>query len=179
MGGMQPGPRPRTRRKKAPITYVDAAARVTPEETPAISSAAYTAPDSNNSETFFENMPQPSISDSSGVMIEDAPQPTVIESTGMAIEDFTPALEPAGERTNFFFPPLPPREGTLEHRATTRDHQPRARRQRQNQHTGQTGKAVLAALLAMLRALGRGLRQFGRGSAKEYRRYLRPGVHKV
>jgi hypothetical protein len=175
---MQPGPRPRTRRKKAPITIVDAAAPVTPEEAPAMSSAARSAPavpGNDSSELFFEDTPQPTIIDSNGVMIEDDDQSIVVEGTGVALEDFMPAPEPSGERTDFFFPPLPPREGTLAHETT----QPRARRQRQSRQTGQTGKAVLAALLATLRALGRGLRQLGRGSAKEYRRYLRPGIHKV
>jgi hypothetical protein len=181
-GPMQPGPRPRTRRKKAPITIVDAAAPVTPEEAASFSSAAQTAPasiGSDSSELFFEDTPQPAIIDSNGVIIEDDTQPTIIESTGVALEDFMPAPEPPGERTDFFFPPLPPREGTQEHQATTRSYQPRAPRQRQKQQNGQTGKAVLAALLAVLRALGRGLRQLGQGSAKEYRRYLRPGIGKV
>lgn len=169
---MQPGPRPRTRRKKAPITIVDATA---PGE-------AQTAPasiGSDSSELFFEDTPQPTVIDSTGAVIEDEPQPTIIESTGVVLEDFMPAPEPAGERTDFFFPPLPPREGTPQHETTRRGAQPRARRRRQKQQTGQTGKAVLAVLLAMLRALGRGLRQLGQGSAKEYRRYLRPVLHKV
>ena len=178
---MQPGPRPRTRRKKAPITIVDADAPVTPGEASPFSSVqpgpALTGSDS--SELFFEDMPQPTIIDSDGVMIEDDAQPTVIESTGVVLEDFMPAPEPSGERTDFFFPPLPPREGTLEHKATTRGHPPRARKQRQKQQTGQTAKDVLVALLVMLRALGRSLRALGQGSAKEYRRYLRPGLRKV
>ena len=178
---MQPGPRPRTRRKKAPITYVDAAAPVTPGDESPFSNAqpGPASMGSDSSELFFEDTSQPTVIDSTGVVIEEEPQPAIIESTGTALEDFMPAPEPPGERTDFFFPPLPPRAGTLEHQATTRSHQPRARSQRQKQQTGQAGKAVLAALLAMLRALGRGLRRLGQGSAKGYRRYLRPGIHKV
>lgn len=171
---MQPGPRPRTRRKKAPITIVDA---VTPETSgeapsPPIRQSEPASISSESSELHGEDAPQPTIIDSTGVVIEDAPQPIVIDSIGIALEDFTPAPEPPGERTDFYFPPLPPRDRLVEHEATGRASQSRARRERQKQHTGHAGKAVLTALLAVLRALGQ-------GSAKAYRRYLRPGVRKL
>ena len=164
---MQPGPRPRTRRKKAPITIVDAAAPVTPGEEPSFST--------------IEPDPASIGIDSSEIVFEDTPQPTIIDSTGVVIDDVMPPPEPgpAGERTDFYFPPLPPTDQTLEHNATGRGYQSRARRPRQKQQSGQTGRAVLAALLAVLRALGRGLRRLGQGSAKEYRRYLRPGLHTI
>ena len=173
---MQPGPKPRTRRKKAPITIVDAVAPATPGEEPSFSTAqpepASRGIDSN--QVLFEDEPQPTIIDSTGVVIEDESQPTVIDSTGVVLEDITPPPEPApaGERTDFYFPPLPPTDRALEHDTPDRGYEPRARQQRQNRQTGQTGKAVLAALLAVLRAIGR-------GSAQEYRRYLRPGLRTI
>jgi hypothetical protein len=182
-GRMQPGPRPRTRRRKAPITIVDAAAPETSGEGPALST---TEPELasisiNNSELYFEDAPQPPIFDSTGVVIEDTPQPTVIDSTGVALEEFTPAQEPApaGERTDFYFPPLPPTDRLMGHEATGGGAQSRARRERQKQHTGQAGKAILTALLAVLRVLWRALRCLGQGNAKAYQRLLRPGFRKV